>query len=54
MATYKAHINAGNGYKSQDIQVLGVINQGAARNVFEARYPGANITAVRIVSNRDL
>ena len=54
MATYQGHIQGGNGYKSQDVQISGVINQGAARNVFEARYPGARIVSVRIISNDDL
>ena len=54
MATFAGNIHNGNGYKSQTVQVSGVIGQAAARRVFEARYPGAKITAVRIVSNRDI
>ena len=53
MATFRGRISNGNGYTSQDIEVSGVISQSAAKKVMEARYPGARITSVRIVSNRD-
>ncbi len=54
MATFAGNIHTGNGYKSQTVQVSGVIGQSAARRIFEARYPGAKISAVRIISNKDL
>ena len=53
MATFRGRIQSSNGYTSQDIDVSGVINQSAARKVMEARYPGARITSVRMISNRD-
>ena len=53
MATYKGHINGGNGYTSHDIEVSGVVTQAAAKALMEARNPGAKITAVRMISNKD-
>ena len=53
MATFRGRIHTGNGYISQDVEVSGVISQSAAKKVMEARYPGAKISAVRIVSSRD-
>ena len=53
MATYKGHINGGNGYTSHDIEVSGVVTQAAAKALMEARNPGARITAVRMISNKD-
>ena len=53
MATFKGHIHGGNGYTSHDIQVSGVVTQAAAKALIEARNPGAKITAIRMVSNKD-
>ena len=54
MATFAGNIHTGNGYKGQTVEVSGVLSQSAARRVLEARYPGAKISAVRIISNKDL
>ncbi len=51
MATFAGNIHNGNGYKSQTVRVEGVITQSAARRVIEARYPGAKVSAVRIVAS---
>ena len=53
MATYKGQIHGGNGYTSHEIEVSGVVTQAAAKKLMEARNPGAKITAVRLVSNKD-
>jgi len=53
MATFAGNIHGGNGYKSQTIQVSGIITQAAARRVMEARYPGAKISAIRQISIKD-
>ena len=53
MATFQGQIHSRNGYTSQKVTVSGVITQSAAKNAMEARNPGAFITSVRLISNKD-
>ena len=53
MSTYQGQIHSRNGYTSQKVTVSGVVTQSAAKNAMEARNPGAFITSVRLISNKD-
>ena len=50
MANYKAKIANANGYTSQEVTVEGVVTQSDAKRALEARYPGAQVRHIRIVS----
>lgn len=53
MATFRGNLHNGNGYKSGSVEVNMVISHSAAKRALEARYPGATISAIRMVSNKD-
>ena len=53
MATFAANIGNGNGYTSRTVQISGVTSQSAALRAFQSQYPGANISAVRMISSKD-
>ena len=53
MSTFQGQIHARDGWKSQKVTVSGVVTQSAAKNAMEARHPGAYITSVRLISNKD-
>ena len=53
MATFQGNIHSRNGYSSGKVEVNQVRTQAQARQVLEARYPGAYITAIRQISVRD-
>ena len=53
MAIFRGNLHNGNGYKSGSVEVNMVITQAAATRALEARYPGATITALRFISNKD-
>ncbi len=53
MSTYQGQIHSRNGWRSQKVTVSGVVTQSAAKNAMEARHPGAYITSVHIISNKD-
>lgn len=53
MATFTGNLHNRNGYSSGKVEVNHVRTQAQARQVLEARYPGAYITAIRQTSNRD-